>query len=158
MENQVFKFSSDPRHRCALSAPGLVITIEKSLKQLVVLCPDGTKTEYPLTLDGSPHYQALHLVKTGASQMHVGQVDFYGAARFVHEIPLNDGGYRIDFNARGIDHIGSLDIRDIGKVIHVFDFSIVPIELSIEGNMLRVTTLEFDESYGLPAWYKIIQP
>jgi hypothetical protein len=157
MENQVFKFKSDPKHRCALSAPGLVITLEKSLKQLVVLCPDGTQTAYPLTLGGNPHPQALFLVKTGSSQMHVGEVDFYGAPRFVYEIPLNDGDYDLAFNAQGIDHIGSLDIRDIGKVIHVFDFSIVPIELSIEGNMLRVTTLEYDTRYELPAWYKKTQ-
>lgn len=154
MENQAFKFSSDPRHRCALSAPGLVITIEKSLRQLVVLCPDGTQTPYPLTLDGEPHPHALFLNKTGASQMHVGQVDFFGAPRFVYEIPLNDGNFNLVFNAQGIDHIGSLDIRDIGKVIYVFDFSIVPIELSIEGNVLRITTLEYDERHNLPAWYK----
>jgi hypothetical protein len=153
MENQAFKFSSAPQNRCALSGPGLVITIQFGLKKLEVICPDGTTHSYPLVVDGAPCPQALFLSGGSSQQMHVGTVDFYGAPQFVMDYPLNEQDIKIEFSTlRYVDHIGSLDIRDIGKVI-IYDFSIVPITLSILGNHLRVATREYDEDLGLPAWY-----
>lgn len=158
MEDQAFIFTSQPENRCALPTAGLVITYEKSLRQLVVICPDGTQTTYPLTANGQPRCHALFLSKSGSRQMQVGAVDFNENQKLVVEIPLNAGPFSLEFSDAGVmEHIGSLDIRDIGRV-HVtglFDFSVVPVELCVIGNLLRVTTLEHHDAYGLGTWYTI---
>lgn len=158
MENQAFKFTSAPENRCALPTVGLVITYEKSLKQLLVICPDGTQTTYPLVVEGMPQTHALYLSTGSPRQMQVGKVDFMGNSVVTFEIPLNAGSFSLEFDDAGVmEHIGSLDIRDIGRVhaTSLFDFSVVPVELSVVGNLLRVTTLEHNEAYGLGTWYTI---
>jgi hypothetical protein len=158
MENQAFKFTAFPDGSCALPSAGLVIAIEYSLSSLTVLCPNQAEKTYPLAVNEEPSPKALFLSNGASYKMQVGQVDFYGKPQKVWEFPLNDGEFRIEFKAMpGMDHIGSLDIRDIGRQKKdVFDFSIVPIIVSISGNYLRVTTLEYDADLGLPAWYKTV--
>lgn len=158
MENQAFNFTSAPENRCALPTVGLVITYEKSLKQLLVICPDGTQTTYPLVVEGTPQTHALYLSTGSPRQMQVGAVDFLGNPLVTFEIPLNAGSFSLEFDDEGVmEHIGSLDIRDIGRVqahgTTTINFSVVPIELCVVGNLLIIKTLYQNDAFGLGVWY-----
>jgi len=155
MASPYFTFSSIAENRFPLTNGGLTARISRATKQLEIVLQDGTIRSFPLEEDGAKVKQALFISFAGDFHLEVGTADFLENSLLPMEFSLNEDeriiAFSINQNGGGL---GVMDLRDAAlRSGPRYKFNIVPIVLTIDGNYLRVTTLEPDTETNLDPWF-----
>lgn len=157
MYNQLFSFNSSNDNRFEIPKNGLVMAINQESKKLEVKLPGSPTRTFQLEKSDTSDLPALYVTNTDTMKAEVGQVNFGDAALSKTSYALNKNKNVYTFNFRQTKgHLGILDIRDVsGKAVLVttYYWDLVPIVLEVEGNVLHIKTIEFDEELGLDPWY-----
>ena len=159
MENPNFVFNVAEENIFLLQGPNdqpLTANLDRAHGELSLSLIDGSVRNFSLTSGGEPMLRALRISidSTGSKVLEVGDVDFEEQPLFLQDYEINNPEVRDTWNLVG-GHIGILDLRNIGKSISTrFDIDRVPVNLSITGIHLRVSTLRFDPGSDLTPWYE----
>lgn len=137
-----------------------LLAVDNENNQLFFQTGDKIAAFYPIPrAEDTPSSISLFWNKAEA-RIQIGEVNFLGESPSINrsERQLHQSSKNFDCQIQLKDGGGMIviDIRDIGKIIRHYHFDLVPITLSIEGNLLVITTLVYDASKNLAPWYKEI--
>ena len=150
-----FTITSTPENRFPLHPGEITARINRTTKSLEIIPFDGNVRSYPLTNTSGQVYQGLFLSSNNGLTLEVGTVDFLENASLPLEYSLNKDEktitLRINQDGGGL---GVMDLRDAGlRTGPRYKFHIVPIILTIDGNYLRVITLDPETETTLDPWF-----
>lgn len=156
MSNSLCTFSADSSIVIPASPDVMTVTIDPTTGEMIVTTPNGTNA-FPL-IDGEdePLPRAIQVdAHLDPAEFQVGSAEYARDGMYVQYFALNE--YEVTFAVtRTGGHLGVLDLRDIARQLppKTYYFDMMPVVLSIEGNNLKVKTLQYINSDSFGPWYE----